>query len=278
MMTQDEIAKRFEFIKQAVYQAGQLALSLRNSDLQVQSKGVMDFVTNADLQVEEKLVEMIAKAFPQDSIFAEEQAKDGAEQEAQKHGVWVIDPIDGTTNYAIGSSLWAVSIAWMLNGEVVLGAIYAADRNEVFSAWTGRGAFLNGRVLQSEAALSDDGGEQESQPSDLLPVYHGWSARTDFARYIDLIKGLNEIGLHDRKIGSAALSLVHVARGDAGAFYEAHLNSWDCLAGLLICQEAGCKADLSAISLLEGGAGIVLRQPVLPQLQQLFQHVQNQPI
>lgn len=272
MMTREDIAKRFEFIKQAVYQAGQLASSMRTNELQVQTKGVMDFVTNADLQVEEKLVEMITKAFPQDSIFAEEQAKGGADSEAQKHGVWVIDPIDGTTNYAIGSSLWAVSIAWMLDGETVLGAIYAADRNEVFSAWAGQGAFLNGRILHGDSVM----GGGENQPADLLPVYHGWSARTDFASYIDLLKGLNQIGLHDRKIGSAALSLVHVARGDAGAFYEAHLNSWDCLAGLLICREAGCEADVSGISLVDGGAGVVMRNPVMPQLQQLFHQAQIQ--
>lgn len=238
-MNHPDISARQEVLAQATFKAGQMAHAFRQTNLDIDVKGPQDFVTNADIQVEAMLVDLLKTAFPDDQVFAEENSKD-----TKGDGIWVIDPIDGTTNYACGSDYWAVSVAWMWRGRVELGAIYAADRNELLVARRRRGAFLNGRKLTS------------LEHSNLVtPLYHGYSNRTSHADYLKLLARLKNAGLSDRKLGSAALGLAHVARGDACAFYEKHLNSWDCMAGLLICAETGCDTSLDLVDLQAGGLG-----------------------
>ncbi len=241
-MSNREIANRLKVMVKLASEAGQLAFDLREAGVDVKNKGLQDFVTDADIQVESEIVQKIRQYFPDDGIFAEENANT-----VVASGTWVIDPIDGTTNYASGSNLWAISLAWIREGQVECGAIFAADRCEVLSAQRNQGAFLNGKRLLSDRNFSN-----------LHPIYLGWSNRTDHSDYLELQKRIYRAGYSDRKLGSAAISFAHVARGDACAFFEAHLNSWDCLAGLILCQEVGCETNIQNIDLRNGGRSTVI--------------------
>lgn len=238
MIVRDPLTSRFELARTIVGEAGSLARSLRQSSLVVSEKGKQDWVTNADLAVEARLVEAIREAFPGDAILAEE--TQGTAEEGER--LWIIDPIDGTTNFAEGLDLWAISVGFAMKGRIEFGVIYAPDRDEMYVAARGKGATLNGVPMKA--------GEASARHSLILL---GRSNRTDHAAYLNLVDRIVRSDHDYRRLGSAALSLALVARGLAGAYYEAHLNSWDCAAGLVICDEAGCGSGFSDIDLIRGG-------------------------
>lgn len=202
---------------------GQEAKQLRDNGLTVEKKARQDFVSQADVYVETELRAWLKKARPQDGLLGEER---GLEPGAD--GVWVIDPIDGTTNFILGMDYWCISVAYVRNNTIELGIIYAPDRDEFFFAEAGKGAFLNGQRL----TLS------EPDP-DAVVLGVGRSTRTTPRQYAQVVETLLEQGIEHRRFGAGALMLAHVAAGQVHGYFERHLNSWDALAGLVLIKEAG---------------------------------------
>ena len=238
---------RFQLAQTAVRAAGSLARSVRQSSLAVSVKGRQDFVTNADVAVEDRLVEAIRSSFPDDGILAEE-----SHGTAEGEKTWIIDPIDGTTNFANGLDLWAISVGFALEGRIEFGVIYAPDRDELYAAMRGRGASLNGVSMRADAPSGRHG-----------LILLGRSNRTASAGYLELVGRIAKSDYDYRRLGSAALSLALVARGLSSAYYEAHLNSWDCAAGLVICCEAGCRSGFPQVDLTDGGPVLIARPDFL---------------
>lgn len=222
-------------------QVGRAAAAFRQtSDLVVENKGLQDFVTVADRQAEETIRDSIGRLFPADGFMGEE----GGGQ-PQQDGFWVVDPIDGTTNYIRGFRHWGVSIAYVADGAVQIGVIYDAALDSVYSAVRGQGAFRDGKSIAASTV---------TDPARALVIL-GHSRRTDFATYQTVLGRLYDYGMDYRRMGAAAIGLVRVADGIADLYYEQHLNGWDMLAGALIAREAGADVSMPplATSLIEGG-------------------------
>lgn len=206
-----------------IRQLGTRAQELRDAGLQVDKKARQDFVSQADVFVEQEIKAWLETHRPEDGFLGEESGL-----RAGKQGTWVIDPIDGTTNYILGMDYWCISLAWVSQGVLELGIIYAPDRNEFFFARRGEGAFLNDRRL----AL------REPDPETVV-IGMGRSSRAPAANYARMLERVIDAGIEYRRFGAGALMLAHVAAGQVHAYYEAHMNSWDALAGILLIVEAG---------------------------------------
>lgn len=220
------VERRLATATKAAQEAGRLVQHIRNDGLTVYEKGVQDFVTQADRASEDLLRHTLLEAFPEDGFLGEE---DGFREGAAQAGMWVVDPVDGTTNFALGQDYWCVSIAWVVDGRTELGIVHAPDRKETFVARRGMGATLNGRRL-SLPRLTD--------PSRAI-IGVGRSDRRPRADHLRLIASLLDAGYEYRRPGAGALNIAQVAAGWFAAYYEEHMNSWDALAGLLIVGEAG---------------------------------------
>jgi myo-inositol-1(or 4)-monophosphatase len=210
-------------------QAGQILLAGYEKDHQVDYKGVIDLVTEVDRESEAFLVGEVQRRFPGHHILAEESGDIAGHAEHS----WLIDPLDGTVNYAHGVPVFSVSIAYAHHGQVTLGAVYDPMRDELFSAARGHGAHLNGRRLAVARA-------QELKKSLLVTgfPYDAWnSPRDNFANFVKFAKLTQGV----RRLGSAALDLCYVAAGRFDGFWELALNPWDVAAGGLVAEEAGAK-------------------------------------
>jgi len=201
--------------------------------LRVEQKGAIDLVTEADLAAERLIVERIRSYYPRHAILAEE---GGAvvEFERQAEHKWIIDPLDGTTNYAHGYPCFCVSIALERAGEIVVGVIYDPSRDEMFAAERGEGTTLNGR----RARVSN----VEDLNSALLCTGFPYDVRDrgDFARHFtNFIMHAQGV----RRDGSAALDLAYVACGRFEGFWEEGLRPWDVAAGALLIEEAGGRVS-----------------------------------
>ncbi|WP_375165877.1 inositol monophosphatase family protein [Chelativorans sp.] len=212
-------------------------------------KGLQDFVTAADQKAEETIKAALGAAFPEDGFVGEETGGASGEE-----SVWVVDPIDGTTNYIRGLRHWCVSIAFVRGGEIEIGCIYDATTGQVYSAARGHGAFREERPI----AVS-----RREDPDEGLAIL-GCSRRTSFDDYQSVQRRLYHLGVDYRRLGSAALGLVRVASGVADLYYEAHVNAWDVMAGALIAREAGAVVDMPPLSvMLERGGPLAAHAPSL---------------
>ncbi|MCX6066738.1 MAG: inositol monophosphatase family protein [Chloroflexi bacterium] len=208
-------------------QAGQILSESYEKDHKVDYKGVIDLVTEVDHASEKFLIDEISRLFPGHSFLAEES---GASADQTEH-LWIIDPLDGTVNYAHGVPLFCVSIAYSYHGQVILGAVYDPMRDEMFSAERGKGSWVNGRPLK--ASTSD-----ELQKSLLVTgfPYDSWNAKpSNFDFFVKLGKMTQGV----RRLGSAALDLCYIAAGRLDGYWELSLKAWDLAAGGLIAEEAG---------------------------------------
>lgn len=235
--------QQYQALEEAIRRAGKRAQQFRKEGLSVTVKGRQDFVSEADVLVENELREVINALHPGDAFLGEEGGLSGDNELAEGAGIWVIDPIDGTTNYLQNMDYWCVSVAYVKQGVLELGFIYAPDRDEFFSAKRGEGAYLNGVRL---AVQEPEAGQA------ILGL--GRSNRRPLQNYLDVLVMLDEHDIEYRRFGAGALMLAHVASGQVHGYYEAHLNSWDALAGILLIEEAGgCVSDfLGNNGLLEG--------------------------
>ncbi len=210
-----------------VREAGRLLRDRFHTDHQISHKGTIDLVTEVDLAAENLIVGRILKAFPGHSILAEERHRN-AQDEAVK---WVIDPLDGTTNYTHGYPVFSVSIGLEIEGIIEWGAVFDPMREELYTARRGGGANCN----QVPLCVS----KVHSLGSSLLATGFPYDIRTSKVNNLDhfCAFALHSHGV--RRSGSAALDLCHVAAGRLDGFWELKLNPWDCAAGYLIVREAG---------------------------------------
>jgi myo-inositol-1(or 4)-monophosphatase len=208
-------------------QAGEILRTSFEKYLQVDHKGVIDLVSEADRQSEAFLLSTIQQHFPADRIVAEE----SGEIAGTNDRVWYIDPLDGTVNYVHGVPIYSVSIAYAEAGELRLGVVYDPMRVECFSAQYGAGARLNGQLIHPASTFDLDHA--------LLVTGFPYDIRTNPQNNLDLYA---HMALHTqgvRRLGSAALDLCYVACGRFDGFWELSLKSWDVAAGALIAREAG---------------------------------------
>lgn len=192
-------------------------------------KGKSDMVTYVDKTAETRIVGALRKLLPGSGFIAEE----GTAAENGEKYRWVIDPLDGTTNYIHGISPFAVSIALMEDQEVVLGVIYEISLNEMFCAWKGSKAYLNGREIQVSGAVTT----ADALIATGFPYY-------DFTKLDQYMTTMNYFMRNShgmRRLGSAAADMAYVAAGRFEAFYEHSLHSWDVAAGIIILKQAGGK-------------------------------------
>ncbi len=189
----------------------------------VSMKGPQDFLTETDAAVERHIRSAIAAAFPEDGFLGEETGG------TLTSLIWLVDPIDGTANFARSIPHFCISIAFVADGEIELGAIYNPSFDELYTARKGRGAVKNGKPIRV-AATTDFAA---------ACVEFGWSNRLPNSNYIDVLSKILERGANVRRGASGALGLAYVADGRSDAYAELHMNSWDCLAGLLLVREAG---------------------------------------
>lgn len=232
---------------------GREALQFRESadpsDLNVTSKGLQDYVTVADRKAEDTIKSALGDAFPEDGFLGEETGGAPA-----TNGYWVVDPIDGTSNYVRGLRHWGVSIAYVLNDKIQIGVIYDAEFDRVYSAIAGQGAYCGDRKVKVSAV---------SDTSQALLIV-GYSHRTDFNIYQTLTRKLVETGADYRRLGAAAIGLVRVADGHADLYFESHVNSWDIFAGVLIAHEAGAKVQMiPAGEMITTGGPVIATTPGL---------------
>ncbi len=209
--------------------AGQLLLEKFDRDLKISKKGDINLVTEADLASEALIIERIKSYYPKHSILAEE-AGNAVTIGGENTSKWIIDPLDGTTNYAHGYPCFCVTIALEHDGEVVIGVTFDPTRNEIFAAEKGKGASLNNKPIRvSSAADLGDSLIVTGFPYD-------FKRRADFARHLTQFL-LNSRGV--RRDGSAAIDLAYVACGRFDGMWEEGLSPWDMAAGVLLVEEAG---------------------------------------
>ncbi len=222
-------------------EAGELARRrfLDRSSFTVKFKGPQDFITEADGDVERLITGKLGAAFPDDTFLGEETGGTPGRR------AWVIDPIDGTANFARGIAHFCVSIAFVEDGKLKLGAIYQPMSREMFAARLGKGAALDGVPMKVTTTAKIEEAAVEL----------GWSKRRPNKDYTDTALRILEAGASFRRCASGALGLAAVAAGRTDAYFERHINSWDCLAGILMVNEAGGWTNdfLVGDGLLKGG-------------------------
>ena len=194
--------------------------------LAIHTKDRNDFVTEVDQQAEREIIYTLRKAFPDHGILAEESGlREGDENQ------WIIDPLDGTTNFLHGFPQFAVSIAMRHKGRMEHGVIYDPLRQELFTASRGAGAMLNDRRIRVTKRKTLEGS--------LLGTGFPFKSQHHLETYLDMFRALFPQTAGIRRAGSAALDLAYVASGRLDGFWEIGLNIWDMAAGVLLIQEAG---------------------------------------
>lgn len=216
---------------EAAYRAGDIIIkSMGQFDtVQAIQKGLNDWITAVDHAAEKVIIETLLNTYPNHGILAEESGL----QEGNAF-TWIIDPLDGTRNYVHGFPQFAVSIGLIHNKILECGVIYDPVRKDLYTASRGKGAQLNYQPIR----VSIKENLQGSLVSSAFPLYDR-DANLHEIPHIDILKKVFSEGSDVRRIGSAALSLAHVATGQLDGFWESHLQPWDIAAGALIVQEAG---------------------------------------
>lgn len=198
----------------------------RVSDISIDIKGKNDFVTEVDRQAEYIIIETIKNAYPEHAFLGEESGKSG-----DSDYLWIIDPLDGTTNFLHGIPHFAISIALQYKGRLDQAVIYDPVKQELFTASKGKGAQLNSKKIRVSSQKTLDGA--------LLATGFPFRADQDIEKFIDSFRVLHPKIAGIRRAGVASLDLAYVACGRYDGFWEYGLKPWDIAAGALIVQEAG---------------------------------------
>lgn len=243
LLTEEVRARHFE----------QKELRFRTLDL----KGKNQLVTDLDVQVEKELVKGLKQIVPDADFLTEE--KTTAQEEAASLR-WIIDPIDGTTNFVHNIPAYAISIGLEQDGEMVAGVIYELNRKEFYSAGKGQGAFMNGEpiAVASSQTLEDT----------LVATGFPYFDFTLTERYMKVLEQFMRRTRGVRRLGSAALDLAYVACGKFDAFYEYGLSPWDVAAGCLIVKEAG-----GTVSDFKGGDDFVYGRSIIASQNNVYNDV-----
>ncbi|MCP4568447.1 MAG: inositol monophosphatase [FCB group bacterium] len=250
--------KEFKLAKEMAFGAGDILRRGLKTKRQVKLKGRVDLVTEIDLKSEKYIKRQIGRAFPQHAILAEESGRNKNESAY----VWVVDPLDGTTNYAHGHPAFCVSIGLEVEERMVLGVIYDPLRDEMFYASSGGGAFLNRRrIAVSEENMLADSLLATGFPYDIAETKI--DNLDNFARLYKLSRGI-------RRGGSAALDICYLACGRFDGFWELKLHAWDTAAGLVIAREAGAK-----VTNFKGGEYSIYNQQILATNGRIHRQIQK---
>jgi myo-inositol-1(or 4)-monophosphatase len=224
------LAERFAVAVDLAREAGLIARAhFRARDrLTIEDKGNHSLVSEADREVEALIRLRLEQAFPGDGFLGEESGTN--ERMAADAGIWVVDPIDGTSCFLRGIPVWCVSIAFIQGGQPRIGVVYDPNQDEMFAGMDGAGATLNGVPMRAHPAPDLRGGV----------VGIGYSRRLgSIAPVLGSLERLVAAGATFQRNGSGALSIAYVAAGRLLGYVEQHINSWDCLAGILLVREAG---------------------------------------
>jgi myo-inositol-1(or 4)-monophosphatase len=220
----------------------------------VVEKGQRNLVSYVDFTAEKMIVEGLKVLLPEAGFLTEENTT----EEGNKSLRWIIDPLDGTTNFIHGLPVFSVSIALEENGHILIGVVHEVNLNESFYAWKDGGAFMNEkRILVSETDVLRNALCATGFPYDPFPSVE---------RYFDTLKFLFQNSRGIRRLGSAAVDLVYVASGRLDAFYEYNLNSWDVAAGALIVKEAG-----GTITDFSGGENFLFGREIVATNKNIYQ-------
>jgi myo-inositol-1(or 4)-monophosphatase len=223
-MTKTEL---LSFAEAVAREAGALLRERFGTRLDVRHKGRINLVTEVDLLAEQCIRRQIQAHFPDHSILAEEE---GLTETASAFR-WIVDPLDGTTNYAHGYPFFSVAIAVEQHGEIIVGVVYDPLRNELFSAAKGQGAYCNGQPLH----VSDVTSLEQA----LLVTGFPYNVKSSLQKNLDHFSAFLDVAQAIRRDGSAALDLAYVAAGRFDGFWELNLAPWDMAAGSLLVTEAG---------------------------------------
>ncbi len=215
-----------DFSVELAAEAGQVLKHYMGREKQVELKGRANLVTVADKESEALIIRRIRERYPNHAILAEESGASGGAE-----GKWIIDPLDGTTNFAHQFPFFCVSIGFEQKGEIVCGAVFDPCRDEMFSAARGAGAFMNGRKLR----VSDVG----KLAGALLLTGFSYGVREKIHAAMSRFQSFLVESQAVRRGGSAALDLCYNALGRCDGFWELDLHPWDTAAGLVILEEAG---------------------------------------
>jgi myo-inositol-1(or 4)-monophosphatase len=213
----------------AVNQAKTIILEAMERPRQVNYKGLTDLVTETDRQSEKVIMTTIQDAFPDHAILAEETGGVGSTSEF----LWVVDPLDGTTNFVHGYPSFAVSVGVLHHGQPVVGVVAELPADHLYTAVRGQGAYRDGRRLHVSPIDRLDRA--------LLVTGFGYQHAESWQANMELFKHFTDVTQGVRRLGAAAVDLCHVALGCVDGFWEFDLHPWDTAAGMLIVQEAGGK-------------------------------------
>ena len=197
--------------------------------VRISQKQVNDFVTEVDHASEQAIIENLLTAYPDHGILAEESGSQHGNPNADH--IWIIDPLDGTTNFIHGFPVYCVSIALQVRGKLEQAVVYDPTRNDLFTATKGRGAFMNERRIRVSKRVRLD--------ECLLSTGFPFRAEDDFDKYLRLMGDMMQRTAGLRRPGAAALDLAYVAAGFTDGFFEIGLQAWDMAAGALLVTEAG---------------------------------------
>ncbi|WP_068111009.1 inositol monophosphatase family protein [Tropicimonas marinistellae] len=249
-MTPDKLSARGTFAADLCQAAGEVARRYFSdrSNLVVDQKGTQDWVSEADRNVELFIRQRISEDWPDDGIVGEEHAP----RPSRSGFTWVIDPIDGTTNFVNGIPAWTIVLAGVSSGRSEIGVIHDPNAGETFSALRGEGARLNGTAIQIADGIPLESGT----------VAVGYSNRVDARNVLPVVSALVERGAMFHRNASGALSIAYVAAGRLLGYVEEHMNAWDCLAGQLIVEEAGGRIEVQdADEMIRVGGRVIVGSP-----------------
>lgn len=215
-------------LEKVIRDAGAIGMRYFNDrhNIAVNKKAARDFVTEADVAIEAFLKETLARDYPEYGFWGEESG-----QSANQTSRWIVDPIDGTHSFAKGQYGWSISIALEIDGDIVLGAVYAPVYNDLYIAEKGKSAFKNGERI----AVSDETELGDAMIATGFACLRNYLTDNNLERFCRIA----QLTAGQRRFGSAALDLCFVAEGQVDAFWEQELNLYDVAAGALIALEAG---------------------------------------
>jgi myo-inositol-1(or 4)-monophosphatase len=220
-----------DFAKDIAIKAGKIQLNSFRKPHTIKYKGPVDIVTEVDIQCQKMAIEKISQVFPDHSILAEEEGLNIRDEKSEAR--WIIDPLDGTTNYAHGIPLFCFSIALEIDSDIVIGCAYNPVMNELFYASNGNGSFLNGKKIN----VSKTDVFERSLISTGFPYDKKENPDNNFDHFKDI--SINVRGI--RRLGSAVLDLCYCACGFLDGYWELNLRPWDMASGYLMVKEANGK-------------------------------------
>jgi myo-inositol-1(or 4)-monophosphatase len=226
----EDLSKYKTVMFEAADEAAKILVKYLDTDFEIgRKRDYNDLVTEIDKKSEAKIIEIIHRHFPEHNVLGEE----GGDMNMNSDFVWIVDPIDGTVNYAHGLPIFCVSIALEIKKEVKLGIVFSPIIKEKFWAEAGKGAFLNDKQISvSDTEFLKDG---------LFVTGFPYGAKDNMEHCIDHFVNFIKLGLPIRRLGSAALDICYLACGRFDGFWEVNLNAWDVAAAYLILVEAGGK-------------------------------------